>query len=241
MHVDPSSQYYRAELVRPEEVNTPNGSTMSKIETTYIRIKTASDLLATDIDTLLIAAVERRIALYALTNIKSNDATCDDDNIDPNIPPFDCSHYFQFSQLIDDTNSLLKTGTTTIKSVYESIRQSGKKTLAFWADLEEPIVVDVKDLFMRRADVNEILAASSPPEPEPPKETRQTRSADTTRTKTLLTIIAALCNDARIDYKKPGTAALIEGLTAGIGTKITAQTIKAALDQIPDALERRLQ
>lgn len=67
---------------------------------------------------------------------------------------------------------------------------------------------------------------------EKPLETRQRR--------TLLTIIAALCKHAGIDPQVRGAAQRIKQMTETLGTPIDDETIKKALDGIPDALETRM-
>jgi hypothetical protein len=58
---------------------------------------------------------------------------------------------------------------------------------------------------------------------------------------TLLTIIAALCEAARISIDPPGKAALfIEGLTDSMGTHVSKRAIENHLKKIPNALETRM-
>ncbi len=57
---------------------------------------------------------------------------------------------------------------------------------------------------------------------------------------TLLTIIAALAEHAKIDISKPFKAGeTIEALTAEMGAKVAAGTVANHLKKIPDLLERR--
>ncbi len=57
---------------------------------------------------------------------------------------------------------------------------------------------------------------------------------------TLLTLIAALAQEAHIDIKMTSKAAgLIETLTSGMGARIAARTIEDHLKRIPVALEKR--
>ncbi|OUM01780.1 hypothetical protein A8M77_14560 [Variovorax sp. JS1663] len=59
--------------------------------------------------------------------------------------------------------------------------------------------------------------------------------------KTLLTIIAVLCKEAKLDYTKPAkTAGLIQSLAEGMGVSIGETTIEGHLKKIPDALESRM-
>jgi hypothetical protein len=58
---------------------------------------------------------------------------------------------------------------------------------------------------------------------------------------TLLTIIAALCKEAKIPYDKPAKAAgLIQGTAATMGVSIGETTIEGHLKKIPDALATRM-
>lgn len=58
---------------------------------------------------------------------------------------------------------------------------------------------------------------------------------------TLLTIIAVLCKEAKIDYTKPAKAAgLIQSTAAFLPVSIGESTIEGHLKKIPDALETRM-
>ena len=58
---------------------------------------------------------------------------------------------------------------------------------------------------------------------------------------TLLAIIAALCNEARIPYDKPAKAAgMIQSTAATMGLSIGETTIEGHLKKIPDALATRM-
>jgi len=64
---------------------------------------------------------------------------------------------------------------------------------------------------------------------------------DTRERNTLLTIIAALCKEAKIDYIKPAkAAALIQGTAALMQVSIGETTIEGHLKKIPDALATRM-
>ena len=63
----------------------------------------------------------------------------------------------------------------------------------------------------------------------------------TTERNTLLTIIAALCKEAKIDIKTPSKAGdLIQSLTNLMGTPVAKRTIEEHLKKIPDALVTRM-
>lgn len=58
---------------------------------------------------------------------------------------------------------------------------------------------------------------------------------------TLLSIVAALCKEAKIDYSRPAkAAALVKDLTVGMSLSIGESTIESHLKRIPDALEARM-
>lgn len=76
------------------------------------------------------------------------------------------------------------------------------------------------------------MQAGDPPKPN---ETLGTRERNT-----LLTIIAALCKEAKIDHTKPAKAArLIQGAAAEMGASVGESTIEGHLKKIPEALESR--
>ena len=57
----------------------------------------------------------------------------------------------------------------------------------------------------------------------------------------LLTMVAALCFGAKIDYKKHAKAAgLIKDLVVGIGANVGETTIEGHVKRIPEALEARM-
>ncbi len=58
--------------------------------------------------------------------------------------------------------------------------------------------------------------------------------------RTLLTIIAALCAAAGIDYTERGASQRIKSETALVGAPIDDGTIMKFLKEIPDALETRM-
>lgn len=58
--------------------------------------------------------------------------------------------------------------------------------------------------------------------------------------RSLLIIIAALCDYSDIKHQERGAASQIARLTEEIGATVTNDTIRKALNQIPDALETRM-
>ena len=73
------------------------------------------------------------------------------------------------------------------------------------------------------------------------KPSRKERPIQTRERNTLLTIIAALCKDAKFDFSKTAkTAGLIQSTAAGMGVSIGETTIEEHLKKIPDALASRM-
>lgn len=66
------------------------------------------------------------------------------------------------------------------------------------------------------------------------------RPISTSQRRTLLTIIAALCNHSSIDPQARGAGQRIAEMTQKIGADITAETINKYLGEIPDAVESRM-
>lgn len=82
---------------------------------------------------------------------------------------------------------------------------------------------------------------ADPPEPEVPTEPAIERPLGTRERDTLLTIIAALAKEARLQIDQPGKAALfIEGLTNQLGSPVSKRAIEEHLKKIPNALETRM-
>ena len=74
--------------------------------------------------------------------------------------------------------------------------------------------------------------------------TAQVKEVDPINTRernTLLTIIAALCREARIDIKTPSKAGyLIQSLTDSMGASVAKRTVEEHLKKIPHALATRM-
>lgn len=73
------------------------------------------------------------------------------------------------------------------------------------------------------------------------KRDRPEKLLHPTERKTLLSIIAVLCSEAKIPYNKPAKAAgLIQSTAAKMGVSIGETTIEGHLKKIPDALATRM-
>ena len=92
-----------------------------------------------------------------------------------------------------------------------------------------------KAVVIENQQLREMLNKASTAKPEKcdrPLSTRQRR--------TMLTMIAALCQHAKIDIKARGTAQRIREMTEILGTSIDDETIKKIISEIPEAIESRL-
>jgi hypothetical protein len=91
---------------------------------------------------------------------------------------------------------------------------------------------DIKS-FLAKYDI--LIDGESEPEAEAEK------TLGTTERNTLLTIIAALCHEAKLDrIKHAKTAGLIQSTAAGMGLSIGETTIENHLKKIPNAIAGRM-
>ena len=92
-------------------------------------------------------------------------------------------------------------------------------------------------------DSNRLFLRSLPVQPEKESLTDifKEKPLSNRERNTLLTIVAVLCNEAKIDYTKHAkTAGLIQSTAAGMGLSIGETTIEGHLKKIPDALATRM-
>lgn len=90
-------------------------------------------------------------------------------------------------------------------------------------------------VFVVRTDALRELEQSLNSEPKV-----KTKSAQTKERRTLLTIIAALCKPAKVDYKKSDAVQTIQRMLNDVGISLDDKTIRDALNEIDDALEARM-
>ncbi len=91
----------------------------------------------------------------------------------------------------------------------------------------------VDSVFVVRTKALEKLLQQAPDAPLDRK--LRTRERDT-----LLTIIGALCNEARLDVNHPSKAAgIIESLTTRLGARVSSRTVENHLKLIPDVLAKK--
>lgn len=106
----------------------------------------------------------------------------------------------------------------------------------------EGLNTPVDRIIVNSADFAALASAKSWALPMPLKQRDASDKPLNTRERnTLLTIIAALCKEAKIDYTKHAKAAgLIEGVAAEMGVSISETAIENHLKKIPGALESRI-
>jgi len=88
-------------------------------------------------------------------------------------------------------------------------------------------------------EIQELRAMKQAEKDNSRESTKADKPVSTREKRTLLTIIAALCGNARIDYTARGASQRIKEATEAIGAPIDDGTIAKVISAIPDALETR--
>ena len=97
---------------------------------------------------------------------------------------------------------------------------------------------DIKS-FLAKYDIH--ITGEKEPEIEPGAPLIEEKPLGTTERNTLLTIIAALCKEAKLNHiKHSKTAGLIQSTAAGMGLSIGETTIEGHLKKIPEARATRM-
>lgn len=112
-------------------------------------------------------------------------------------------------------------------------------TFASWYALKAPMTLEsvIGQAVFLLKEIVDYEARHSHDEPPP----REQKPLGARERDTLLTIIAALCKEAGIDYSKPAKAAgMIQSTAAKMGVSIGETTIEGHLKKIPDALGTRM-
>jgi len=218
------------------------------IETTYIQISKAAELLQTNIDALLIAAIESRIKLYApvgeMLEVLSIDGEISE-----------LKWFSVISLTARDAVALLKYGVVEPTVLFvdwkegvpldDSPTPTGRSTYheVFWPHPEGCFHFEKGDLLISTEVVNAIIRDRKTPNEQTYQDPPVRQSAITKRNDTLHIIIAALAKQAQIDLDNRDAASRIEGCVTRLGASIspgtTAGVIKEVLERIPESLERR--
>jgi len=121
-----------------------------------------------------------------------------------------------------DSSYVFKDNQSIIVTDKESNWDSEQNKIERLAKEANPIPLESANRFAEEIDAHKI-----------PLSTRERN--------TLLSIVAALCKEAKIDYSRPAkAAALVKDLTVGMSLSIGESTIESHLKRIPDALEARM-
>ncbi|NMF99910.1 hypothetical protein GPA27_21280 [Aromatoleum toluolicum] len=224
------------------------------IETTYVRIERAAAVLETDEDTLLIAATEGRIRLYALVNrdcYAELTKVHSGDYLEVANQPWEMTVHeerfrmFQFVPIFPiSAGHLLKFGRADLTGHPLSDEDEHGMIWVTWNggpfEHEQPIVVLRSDLFLLREAAEALRREKMPaagtvrtPDAQLP------RGAETRKRDTLLCILAAMADQAGIDPSERGAAARVAEWTEHIGAPVSEDTVRNVLKSIPEATQRR--
>jgi|JI10StandDraft_1071094.scaffolds.fasta_scaffold33824_5 hypothetical protein len=229
------------------------------IKTTYVLLKKAAEILNTDEDTLLIAAIERRVKLFGFLG-EALEALCmtpDTSKTSEYFKDFYRStdqdtKWFDFVPLNSrDAADIFREGFCSIDVLsepgadgsYWSIDDSEFESL----DIENYPKVLRKNIFLKHTDVEAIKAKAQLPEPHTLPTPPIRKSAATKAADTYLVIIAALAKKAGINIHEAGAANKIRRELDLLGIPMTEGTIYTkvvevlpeVLADIPDAIGRK--
>ena len=203
------------------------------IETTYVRLDKAAEMLGTDRDTLLLAAIEGRIKLYGLFGHSVEalgGSICTDEEFDlvEMARPTRC--YVKYVMLErDEPIQLLKNG---------RVRPSSFESQTYFAEADQGVIwdiyspddevpeVSIDDVLIKRVDVENIKANSRLPEPHTvPGSLPKRKGAETKIYNNQLRLIGCLVELIRSGTDEHGKA---------ISTYTQEQIIGYLTDQFPD-------
>ena len=229
------------------------------IETTFIQLEKAADILGTDADTLLIAASEKRIRLYVFVGdmilpllgsamLGKDGEPCWVENTDEN------SVFRPTYALIDKWGAieLFKFGRT---SSYHLLFDGDEEDIQgylddanhvlptqdelSWEPIErDRVLVNIIEIQRDRPTCGSWMGHDSTTK-EGVQEPPQRKGADTKSRDTLLSIINAMADQLGIGPTERGSAARIAEWTERAGTPVGEETIKKYLNMLPDTIERR--
>jgi hypothetical protein len=231
------------------------------IETTYVRLEKAAEMLGTDRDTLLLAAMEGRIQLYGFfgrfvdaykfgrSSLKGEEEPIQvEDEEDEDIHTFvPVGRYGAIDLFRDGFFEARILSDPDQDGNFWEVDDEG------WIDgpLPKPdLKIAIDHIFMKRADIEKIHSEGKTPDAESVPVQKRHTGGDTKKNDTKLIIIAALAKQANIDVNGRDAVKKIEdfvtmlGATASNGTVRTVindakNSIPEILKLIPDALERR--
>ena len=125
-------------------------------------------------------------------------------------------------------------------SLFEARKYDGSD---WWnVEFEPPPVIFESNLYMLENEIRRLMPSVSSDQLQVAAKIDDADKFLSKRERdTLLTIIAALCKEAKIDIKTPSKAGdLIQSLTDSMGAPVAKRTIEEHLKKIPNALATRM-
>lgn len=207
------------------------------IETTYIRLEKAAEILGTDIDTILIASTEGRLKLFGLlskniyglkySSIQVILGLQDDDPIES-----EGTIWVDYAPLgITQACELLKFG-ECIPFELTEVQMDDTIWVRAGFVRKEDCCIDIKSIFAKRSDINSIKSNSVLPEPNSVRDHTQRKSGATKQANTLLTIIEACLDQLHRDPSERGLATDMAKWTEATDNSLDAGTIRTVLKKI---------
>lgn len=219
------------------------------IETSYVRLERAAEMLGTDTDTLLIAAAEGRIRLYGLLNRFLAATKYEGDEIEDGTwhswPVAETHEHFGFVPLEKHACAeVLCRGETGAIRVLSEPDEQGRAWIADSAGDTDgrSLSMERHRVFARREHIDAIHNNQTPPASntiaDPPLPDPRPCAVAKVRN-TARAVIAALAKEAGIDLQERGVAPKIEAMTDLVGAHVDADTIRNLISYAPRAIEKR--
>lgn len=204
-------------------------------ETKFLKLSDAAAMLRIDEDNLLLAAAENKIKAWGLLNEHryGKRYIVDLYSVEtPDIVEQRTWHPMFVPMSKFAAGDVLKYGQGKVSLLTEEDNHG-----TVWSDDEEtPAYIPRNAIFFLRADIKSLLVN----EQQKDAPANLEKPLSTTERNSLLTIIAALCEYSAIKYQDRGAASQIAKLTEQIGASVSPETVKRALEKIPDALAARM-
>ena len=207
------------------------------IETTFIRLEKAAEMLGTDIDTILIASTEGRLKLFGLLSknvyaLKYASIHVCLEIFDNDLVESEGSIWVDYAPLGRiQSCELLKFGEC---QPFELSEVESDDTIWVRASFvsKEDCCVDLKSVFAKRSDIISIKSNAKLPEPNSVSDYSQKKSGETKRANTLLTIIEACLDQLHRDPCERGLATDMAKWTEATDNCLDAGTIRPILKQL---------
>jgi len=226
------------------------------IETIYIKLEQAAEMLGTDADTLLIAGAEGRIQLYGLLNqyryATKSDYQDEGDGMNFERWVVDEKRaFFGFIPLDKySVAEVIKTGNT---GEIRRLSEKGNDGLYWEVDEDDFALsgsgervkstsISRNSVFAKRSDIAAIVANGQTPPASTAPSTRdfdQPKGHAARRQNTLLCLWAATLDQAGIDPTERGAAGRVAEWTQVIGAAVSEDTVRTYLAKIPEVIKKK--